>query len=362
MKLLCAVRYILSASILVLGLSFRPVPVHAGDLVDKKVLVLHSYNQGYAWTDRVSTGVADVFSPYKDSIRLYSEYLDTRRFPTKDAKVLLARFPTAKYAAIRFDLIIVSDNDALSFVIANRQQLFAGIPIVFCGINNFSPALLKGERQVTGVAEFIDIPYTLAVARKLHPSASEIILVVNRSLTGSANRMLFEKALESSAPGYHYRCVEDPRIDRIEQMITPLKGKALVFIMGPLADEEGHTLPGESGTERLAKSGVPIYSQWGFYLGHGIVGGMLTSGYEHGKIGAELALRILRGEPADTIQIVTEGPNHYRFDYRLLKQFGIDLLLLPPGSVVINKPVPFRCRPFPCKRAPSDYRPGRRSA
>jgi signal transduction histidine kinase len=82
---------------------------------------------------------------------------------------------------------------------------------------------------------------------------------------------------------------------------------------------------------------VPIYSVWEFYLGHGIVGGMLTSGEEEGRIAGTMALRILDGENASDIPLET-SPSRYMFDHRQLEQFGIRESNLPASSIIVNTP------------------------
>jgi diguanylate cyclase (GGDEF)-like protein/PAS domain S-box-containing protein len=86
------------------------------------------------------------------------------------------------------------------------------------------------------------------------------------------------------------------------------------------------------------RSDVPIYSVWDFALGHGIVGGYLVSGFTQGTTIASTALRILGGESMDQIPVNIDSPNRYVFDHQQLQRFEVDEDLLPPGSVVINKP------------------------
>ena len=94
-----------------------------------------------------------------------------------------------------------------------------------------------------------------------------------------------------------------------------------------------------------AHANVPVYGIWEMYLGKGIVGGMLTSGYEQGNLSAQIATRILQGESPSQIPVVRNPPNQYMFDYAELSRFGISAENLPPGSIVINQPVPVRVLP-----------------
>lgn len=57
-----------------------------------------------------------------------------------------------EFAGNPFDLILVSDNAALDFVLEHREPLTGNAPVVFCGINNFTPEMLRGQSGLTGVA------------------------------------------------------------------------------------------------------------------------------------------------------------------------------------------------------------------
>ncbi|MBZ0255670.1 ATP-binding protein, partial [bacterium] len=75
-----------------------------------------------------------------------------------------------KVKRIHEDIILVTDNYALNFVLKYRDELFPGIPIVFCGINSFNPSLVKDVPMITGVVERSDIIGTLELALKLQPN------------------------------------------------------------------------------------------------------------------------------------------------------------------------------------------------
>lgn len=52
---------------------FRPVIYNK----TKKVLILHSYHQGYKWTDDITAGIKSLF-PKKSNVALTIEYMDTK--------------------------------------------------------------------------------------------------------------------------------------------------------------------------------------------------------------------------------------------------------------------------------------------
>ena len=82
-----------------------------------------------------------------------------------------------------------------------------------------------------------------------------------------------------------------------------------------------------------AQARVPVYAMHETRLGHGIVGGMLLGGAEHGRRAAALALRVLAGEDPASIPVETHTTSRPMFDYVQLERFEIPLLRLPAGSV-----------------------------
>ena len=74
-------------------------------------------------------------------------------------------------------------------------------------------------------------------------------------------------------------------------------------------------------------------------LGDGVVGGFLLDGEKHGRMAADLAIRVLMGMDPSTIPVEETSTSRPMFDFAQLERFGIPLDKLPPGSVVLNKPV-----------------------
>ena len=89
------------------------------------------------------------------------------------------------------------------------------------------------------------------------------------------------------------------------------------------------------------KCKVPVYGLWDSYLGSGILGGKLVSGYAQGKRSAELVLRIIEGNRPDAIPVEKQNLNEYMFDYDVLQRFSISTSRLPKDSIFINKPLTF---------------------
>lgn len=313
---------------------------NAEETKSARVLLLNSYHQGYRWTDDI---VAGIKSAMNRNVDFRIEYMDTRRIFTGEYLKKYAETFLIKHKDQRYDVIILSDNPALEFVIDRRDELFPGTPVVFCGINNFTDAMLYGKNLYTGVAETIDIKSTLEIAHRLHPAARKIIAPVNSNATGRANRHLLEQIMPLFAGVWELEIIEDPELNSFLKRITHLPAEQYIILLtGRFKNEKGAAIDLTESTPQIAAAGIPVYSLWDFYLGHGIVGGKLTNGFHQGKTAGEIARRILSGEK--NVPIIRESPNLYMFDFTVLKKLEIDERALPPESIIINKPLPFHIR------------------
>jgi PAS domain S-box-containing protein len=138
---------------------------------------------------------------------------------------------------------------------------------------------------------------------------------------------------------------EDPKLSEVIGRAGTFAPDTVVFDMAFLADDAGKPLGVLSSTRKASEAlGLPIYSCWETLLGNGIVGGVISGGFQQGEAAAKLALAILRGATADSLPIVREGANRPMFDHVQLERFRIPERRLPPDSIVINRPSTFFAR------------------
>lgn len=328
---------ILSLAVL-LVMALCPSLSRAGD--ERHLLVLHSYHQGYRWTDDLTRGIEAALRGEGGGVKVHYEYMDTKRVSDRAYFNLLLAAYRYKFGKSRFDAIIATDNDAFAFLLAHRDDLFPGTPVVFCGVNDFNPSQLHGARLFTGVNEAADIKATLDLALKLHPRTRRIVVINDTTTTG---RIMHDQ-IADLIPLYRGKAtvtfLEDIEMPELLAAVEKFPPDTLVFYTFFFRDRGGRVFEYDEGISLIAKKcKVPIYGVWDFYLGHGMVGGMLTSGYYQGKAAGSMAVRILHGERVENIPIVMQSPNRYMFDYRELRRFGIAISSLPEGSIVKNRPV-----------------------
>ena len=173
---------------------FFLLPCAADASTGPTVLYFNSYHHGYAWSDRITDGIRETLAAEMPEAELHIEYLDTKRRGSLQDFKRLRQYCFAKFAGFRPDLIMVSDNNGLDFLLDIRKELFPGIPVVFCCINFFSPAMLAGYSGVTGIREVLSVEATVELGLRLFPDTERFVLVSDRTTTGRFIRRQVEEA------------------------------------------------------------------------------------------------------------------------------------------------------------------------
>jgi PAS domain S-box-containing protein len=327
----------------------QPQLVSAGPPHKTQVFILHSYNKGYVWTDKIGEGIEDTLRSSLPDLEIHTEYMDTKRTSDEQHFNNLYRTFKHKYGKKRFDVVITSDDHAFQFTLRHGKELFPGMPVIFNGVNNFNDVMfdtsvLAGHRDLfTGVVEDVDIKKTLEAALAFHPKTRQVVVIVDTSGVGKALHEQTVTAASSLGRPVDLVFYEDMGIHEITEKVRRLPRDSIVLFLVFFRDKFGEVFTHDESFRMVQRNAsVPLYTCWDIYNGlGGVVGGMLTNGYSQGENAAKLALRVLQGEKPSSIPIVMKSPNRYLFDYQELKRFGIDPSRLPAGSVIFNKPFSF---------------------
>jgi signal transduction histidine kinase len=310
----------------------------------KRVVMINSYHEGYAWTDSIVRGVRSALDSATVPIDLDIEYLDRRRYDNAETSENSAEFFKRKFAHIPVDLVIASDDVAVRFLLRRRDTLFSNVPVVFCGVNEFhgSSAYVSLNPEIrpwlTGVLERVDVDSTVDVALRLNPDTRSLVTVGEDSAT------YYERDLKRTHPELSVSRIlaQDLPLDELGKQLRALKPHTIVLVSYFSRDSTGHWLSISDSIRFVCEhSPVPVYGLNWTALGLGIVGGKLTDGYQQGRRAGKIALSVLNGASPAALGIQRDSPNTYGFDYAQLARFGIPVSLVPAGSVVINRPKSF---------------------
>jgi PAS domain S-box-containing protein len=273
---------------------------------------------------------------------LWVEYLDTKRNTDTSYLSLQAALLRHKLAESTFNLIITTDNDALDFVLKYRGDIFRGAPVVFCGVNDFAPNQLRGQKDITGLAENPAFTETMLAALALNPDTKEFVVIgADQAITDLlTDRSL--RALEQQFPAIRFTYWNNLDARELRTRLQELGPGQIILVHGVMRNEEGVLVDYRGKNLFLSThAGVPIYGFWDFEMGTGCVGGKMVQGQTEGERVARLAMKVLGGADPGGIPVNTQTPSRYIFDYIQLRRFGISEKALPKDSLVLNQPARF---------------------
>lgn len=301
------------------------------------VLLLSSYHHGDPWSDRIVAGFLERLPPSKAQV--FVEHLDARRFSETEDRSDLADYLAAKYAHVPVAVLVASDDAALNFWLARRETLFPGRPIVFCGVNDFTPDRLAGQTDITGVGESPDVVGTLELALALAPSARTVLaLTADDTASSRANIARFRRAARALAGRMRPVELQNVSLEAAKKALVAAPRDAVAVRLAPLKSETGAApLMGEDLAALAAVSQIPIFCLWDFDLSLGAVGGRVLRGQDQGRAAAALVEQVLAGKSPSDIP-VADVPAETVLDQAVMARLGLPLDRVPKNTVFENAP------------------------
>jgi signal transduction histidine kinase len=297
----------------------------------KQVLVLQSTRRDSQFsivTERELTRMLD--SGLARNVDYYSESLDLGRFPEPSYRASFSDYLRLKYQAARFDLVIAMQDAAVEFVTDHRDSLFDNTPAVLLANHQ----ALKRFPNSTGLVHERNYVATLGLIRQLQPDVRNVFIVSGAAGTDRQYEAEFRRQLSPTAD-LTVTFLSGLATNELEDRLSRLPEHSVVYHLLVSADGAGNTFYPLQYVDRVsAAANAPTYSWVDSTLDHGIVGGSLYSQATVIKRVGELALRVLRGEAADSIPLAALDAHADVVDWRQLKRWGIDEARVPPGTDV----------------------------
>lgn len=245
-----------------------------------------------------------------------------------------------RYTTLPPQLVVAIGPPAILFWVNNRDSLFPEalfIAMARESILNSTP-FRPGDAQVatqfsfTGVAEDI-----LA----LRPATSQILMVFGDSPSERVLSAAALKELEPYSDRFSLGFTNDMAIHEIQENVAQLSPDEAVFYGFLSSDVNGVSLQHYSGLAVVrAASNAPVFGPFDDQLGQGIIGGRLIQTTRVGIDLANAAQELLSNKAEPQLKwLVNLSPPTY--DWRELEAWGISPERLPPGSVLLFKPVGF---------------------
>jgi len=319
-----------------------PAARSAIDLEQKSVLILLPGQTGLPAASAIAAGVRSTLASASSArIAIETEHVDVARSLSSAYDRHLRELYRQKYAGQAFDLIVAAGNEPLGFLVGARDDLWPGVPVIVCGIDEGavdSDTVPAGTTGLSILTVRYDVEGTLDAALALLPDTRRVALVGG----GAPQERQFHDRARQAVRAFGDRLelidLTGRPIAELMSRLPTLPERTIVLGSSFLMDGAGRRFYGGDLVEPLSTaSNRPLFTVFGTALGRGIVGGSLIDFEAVGRQAGELALRALRHEPLPASPSPTADVSALLFDGRQLHRWGLDERRLPAKSRVLYR-------------------------
>jgi signal transduction histidine kinase len=302
----------------------------------KRVLLVQSFGSAATpFTARLVAFETELIAKMGDRVDLDEVSLDMARYADRDIQEAIVNYLQKRQAKWQPDLVVPIGSSATIFVANYRERLFPETPILYVVDRRLLPPGAL-EKNATYVGQEIDLPGLLEDMLQVAPATKTVAVIVGATPLEHYWQEAFQKAAAPLADRINVTYHSDLSFDQMKERTSTLPPDSYIIFLLLVRDAAGVTLNSDNALQRLhAVAHAPIGSIFDHQLGLGIVGGRLYESEGVGKEAADVAIRILHGEPASSIPPRLFERLPARYDWRELQRWKINEKLLPPGSTVL---------------------------
>ena len=306
----------------------------AGEQPPKRVLIFHSFGPDFG--DLYSKDLrAELDRDLPGRLDLYEEWLVSARFSAPQEDTAFVDYLGKLFADHPLDLIITLGAPAADFIRKHRQTLFPQTPELLADVERRRVDSTRPQSEEATVPISVSFPLVAEDILRVLPRTTTLAVVIGNSAIEKYWVGQIRDSLQPFKDRLTLMFLNDLSFDELLKRVARLPSESAIFYV-----LLSRTVPGIPEDEDVAlarlhtAANAPIFSYSDAYLGKGIVGGsMISSNVQVKRIGS-IAVRILDGESASSIETTPLQFASPQYDWRELKRWHIPDSVLPPGSSI----------------------------
>jgi hypothetical protein len=233
----------------------------------------------------------------QETLEHYSDFLDIGRFSGEAYEKRTASYLVDKYRDRKPDVVLVLGPQSLRFTLKYQAELGFDVPIIFCCTSRARLAAFKPTDNVTGIISEFDLTKTLALAQRLQPGATDIVVVAGASEFDKQFAQIARSQLATYEQKYNTKYLVGLRHDDLMEELKHLPRDTIVILLSMFADNTGRLFISHEIVQEITDAATaPVYAPYETYLGRGVVGGNMDS-FERDSEGAEGRIAVPAGNP-----------------------------------------------------------------
>ena len=180
---------------------------------------------------------------------------------------------------------------------------------------------------ITGLKVGVAYVETLKLALALHPSTERVFVVANER----ENTFLepVRAQFRAFSPQVPISYISENTVPQLLNAVRAVPPRSVILYLWYQSRDPANVMYPDEVARRISEAAtVPVYGTSDFYVGSGVVGGVVRGTRESGTRLGAMAVRILTGTRAQDIPIETPRLEPY-LDWRQVRRWGISEARVP---------------------------------
>jgi len=307
-----------------------------------QVLIINSYHKGFQWSDELINGVEKAFGN-NSNVETTILYMDSKRINSVEYYDTLKNLYKLQLKNRKYDLVLLVDKFAYEFALTNYDDLFTDERLVFSGIEQFNPSLVKHfdlEGKISGILEKRAIDDIFVTIDKMMPTLKKLYVINDFSANGNDTDILIQKSIKKFEKKFQIDYIRYSDITTLRKKFSVYKKDEAVFFIRFYNNKDKDFHKNYEIASMIDSFNLPTFTTDSLFLEKGSLGGKLVLIEELGRNTGKLVLKLLKNKNEPPI-IKIDNSYAYIFDYVKIKKFGLDPTILEKNISFVNTPLAF---------------------
>ncbi|WP_144083009.1 PAS domain-containing sensor histidine kinase [Salinispira pacifica] len=323
------------------------VPDFASPTESIRLLLIASYHPAFpTWPvqrEGLEERIREFEGNHQVNICLDVEFMDSKRL---FSRVHFANFRNGLVEKLNnlpgYHGVLTADDNALHFVLENREELFPGIPLVFFGVNDADRAASAMKQpQISGVAERIPLEENIRFLKAAFSEPSAIYGISDGTNTGISDARLF-RSMQKQFPETELRLLDLAVMSyrELKNTVKEISPSNPVILLDAYLDKQDTGMEFDQAVRFLTEDvRVPMFHVYEHGIGSGLTGGVVISHRLQAYHAMDLLIDML-GSGGDLVPPrLMSPPVRLMLDYNRWRSLGISLPAEWSNPQWVNKPL-----------------------
>lgn len=269
------------------------------------------------------------------------EHLELGRFTGRRQEDIVKSYLAAKYQGRPIALIVALGFGALDFIVRYREELWAGVPLLFVMVDEQALQQLHLPPNSTGRTARVKLRDSVSAAAAVVPNLRRLAIVGDAWEIQTAYRHL-EREIPDATAGLEIIDLVGLPLRELRKRVATLPEDTAIIYTSIFSDGEGTLYAPVDALGLISEvANRPIVVAAETFIGEaGATGGYVFVPEVIGREAAALAMRILAGENASAIPVTQGDAVRPIFDWRQLQRWKVAEPSLPAGSEIRFREAP----------------------